>query len=104
MRNRNVLNKTLKQIRGKLTEQWDQIADYDLDNITDKRGELVKQVQKKYGYTRDIAEQTVDFILKKLNLRKSKRNNTLGIVVGILGSLLTMVILGTIVRRSTTIE
>lgn len=99
MMNRNVLHGKWKQIRGKVREQWAQIADHDLDKITGKREQLVGLVQEKYGYTKQKAEQDVDFFLKKLNLHKPNRINAFSIFAGLLGSVLTIVIFRSIARR-----
>ncbi len=99
MTNRNVLHGKWKQIRGKVREHWAQITDHDLDEISGKREQLVGLVQEKYSYTKQKAEQDVDFFLKKLNLRKANRINAFGISAGLIGSLLTIVIFRAIARR-----
>jgi uncharacterized protein YjbJ (UPF0337 family) len=99
MANRNVLQGKWKQIRGKVREQWAQIADHDLDKIMGKREQLVGLVQEKYGYTKDKAEQDVDFFLKKINLRPANGNHTFGILAVFIGSLLTIVVFQVLARR-----
>jgi uncharacterized protein YjbJ (UPF0337 family) len=99
MANRDVLHGKWKQIRGKVREQWAQIADHDLDKIMGKREQLVGLVQEKYGYTKGKAEQDVDFFLKKMNLRAPNGINVIGISAAVLGSLLTIVIFRAVARR-----
>jgi len=99
MTNRDVLHGKWKQIRGKVTEQWGQIADHDLDKITGKREQLVGLVQEKYGYTKQKAEQDVDYFMKHLNLRASNGIIAFSVFAGLLGSLLTIVIFRAIARR-----
>ncbi len=99
MANRNVLQGKWKQIRGKVREQWAHIADHDLDKIIGKREQLVGLVQEKYGYTKDKAEQDVDFFLKKINFRPANGNHTFGILAVFIGSLLTIVIFQMLARR-----
>jgi len=97
--NRDVLQGKWKQIRGRVREQWAQIADHDLDKIMGKREQLVGLVQEKYGYTKQKADQDVDHFLKKMNLRPANGINAIGIAAAILGSLLTIVIFRAIARR-----
>lgn len=99
MTNRDVLHGKWKQIRGKVKEQWAQIADHDLDKIMGKREQLVGLVQEKYGYTKEKAEQDVDFFLKKMNLRAPNGINAISISAAVLGSLLTIVIFRAVARR-----
>ncbi len=99
MANRDVLQGKWKQIRGMVREQWAQIADHDLDKIMGKREQLVGLVQEKYGYTKQKAEQDVDFFQKKMNLRSANGINAISITAAILGSLLTIVIYRAIARR-----
>lgn len=48
-----------KQFRGQVQEQWGKLIDDDLDQIEGKRDQLLGAVQKRYGVTRDEAEQQV---------------------------------------------
>ncbi len=99
MANKDILQGKWKQIRGKVREQWAQIADRDLDKIMGKREQLVGLVQEKYGYTKQKAEQDVDYFLKKMNLRAVSGINAMSISAAIVGSVLTIVIFRAIARR-----
>jgi len=99
MANRDVLHGKWKQIRGKVREQWAQIADHDLDKIVGKREQLVGLVQEKYGYTKGKAEKDVDFFLRKMNLRAPRSTNAIRISAAVVGSLLTLVIFRAVARR-----
>lgn len=99
MANRDVLQGKWKQIRGKVREQWAQIADHDLDKISGKREQLVGLVQEKYGYTKQKAEHDVDYFLKKMNLRAANGINAIGITAAVLGSLLTILIFRALAKR-----
>ena len=99
MTNRDVLHGKWKQIRGKVKEQWAQIADHDLDKIAGKREQLVGLVQEKYGYTKGKAEKDVDFFLTKMNLRAPHRINRFNVSAAVIGSLLTIVIFRAVARR-----
>lgn len=97
--NSHVLQGKWKQIRGKVTEQWANIADHDLDKIMGKRDQLVGLVQEKYGYTKEKAGQDVDFFLKKMNLRPEKSNHAFGVLAVLIGSLLTIAVFGVLASR-----
>jgi len=97
--NPDVLQGKWKQIRGRAAEQWGQIVDHDLDKIFGKREQLVGLMQEKYGYTRDNAEQDVDFILKKMNLRLANNNHITNILAAFIGSLLTIAVFQLLARR-----
>lgn len=99
MTNRHVLNGKWKQIRGRVREHWAQIADRDLDKIMGKREQLVGLIQEKYGYTKQKAEQDVDYFMKKMDLRKTNGINAISISAAVLGSLLSIVIFRAIARR-----
>ena len=97
--NADVLQGKWQQIRGKVREQWAQIADHDLDKIAGKREQLVGLVKEKYGYTKEKAEQDVDYILKKMNLRNANSNHVFGILAVFIGSLLTIAVFQVLARR-----
>jgi uncharacterized protein YjbJ (UPF0337 family) len=97
--NTNMLEGKWKQIRGMITEQWGHITDHDLDKIVGKREQLVGLVQEKYGYTKEKAEQDVDYLLKKMNLRPANNSPIFGLVAILIGSLLTIAIFGAFAKR-----
>jgi uncharacterized protein YjbJ (UPF0337 family) len=97
--NTDVLQGKWKQIRGKVTEQWGHIADHDLDKIMGKREQLVGLMQEKYGYTKEKAEQDVDYFLKRLNLRPANGSHAFGILTVFIGSLLTIAVFQVLARR-----
>lgn len=99
MANKNVLQGKLRKIRGKVKEEWGHIADHDLDKIAGKREQLVGLVLEKYGDTRERAEQEVDFLLRKMNLRPAKDNHAFGILAVLIGSLLTIAVFLALARR-----
>ena len=49
-----------KQFKGKAQQVWGDFTDDELDIIQGKREELVGRLQKKYGYTKERAEQEAD--------------------------------------------
>ncbi len=46
-----------KSIKGKVKEKWGKLTDNDITQINGKREQLVGQLQKKYGYAKDKAEE-----------------------------------------------
>jgi uncharacterized protein YjbJ (UPF0337 family) len=97
--NIEVLQGRWKQIRGRVTEQWGDITDRDLDKIQGKREQLVGLVQEKYGYTKGKAGREVDVFLKKVNLRPASGNHAFGILAVFMGSLLTIAVIQMLARR-----
>ncbi|SDX14639.1 CsbD family protein [Nitrosomonas communis] len=49
-----------KQFKGKVKEQWGELTDDDYDKIAGKRDQLVSNIQKKYGISKEEAEKQVD--------------------------------------------
>ena len=49
-----------KEFKGKAQQVWGDFTDDELDIIQGKREELVGRLQKKYGYTKERAEQEAD--------------------------------------------
>ena len=97
--NRGVLQGKWKQIRGKVREQWGQIADHDLDKIAGKREQLAGLVQEKNGYTKEKAEQSIEYVLKKMNIHTANGNHAFSIAAVFIGALLTIALFGVLARR-----
>ncbi|HTH15434.1 MAG TPA: CsbD family protein, partial [Magnetospirillum sp.] len=47
------------EFRGKVKEQWGELTDDDLDRMAGQRDQLIGQIQKRYGTTREEAERRV---------------------------------------------
>lgn len=58
--NQDILAGNWKQFQGKVKEQWGKLTDDELDQIEGRRDQLVGLLQKKYGYSRDEAEDQYD--------------------------------------------
>lgn len=97
--NRGVLQGKWKQIRGKVREQWGQMADHELDKIAGKREQLAGLVQERNGYTKEKAEQGIDNILKRLNVRPANGTHAFSILAVCLGALLAIALFGALARR-----
>ncbi|AKH37591.1 MULTISPECIES: CsbD family protein [Nitrosomonas] len=48
-----------KQFIGKVKEQWGELTDDECDKIAGKRDQLVGNIQKKYGISKEEAEKQV---------------------------------------------
>lgn len=66
--NRNTVEGSWKQLKGKVKAQWGKLVGSDLEEIEGKRVELSGKVQEGYGITKDAAEQQID----RLEERKGK--------------------------------
>jgi len=55
-----------KQFTGKVKEQWGKLTDDDVARINANREQLEGELQAKYGYAKDKAEQEVDNWCKRL--------------------------------------
>ena len=49
-----------KELKGKVKVQWGELTNDDLDKIEGKRDQLIGSLQKRYGYSRDVAEREAD--------------------------------------------
>ncbi len=47
------------EFKGKVKQQWGELTDDDLDRMAGQRDQLVGQIQKRYGTTREEAERRV---------------------------------------------
>lgn len=97
--NRGVLQGKWKQIRGKVREQWGQMADHDLDKIAGKREQLAGLVQENNGYTKENAEQGIKYVLRKMNIHTANGNHVFSILAVFIGALLTIALFGALARR-----
>ena len=59
MLNRDILEGNWKQLKGRAKQQWGKLTDDELDQIDGSAEELVGLVQKRYGYSREQAEQEI---------------------------------------------
>ena len=52
------------QLKGKIKEQWGNLTDDDLDQISGKREQLIGKIQDRYSVNKDAASKLVDDWLK----------------------------------------
>jgi len=56
----NRVERNLKQMKGKVKEQWGRLTDDDLDVIAGKRDQLGGKIQERYGYDKDRTNKDID--------------------------------------------
>ena len=52
----NILKGKWKEIKGQIKEQWGKLTDDEIAEVEGKQEKLMGLLQKKYGYSRDQAE------------------------------------------------
>lgn len=57
-----------KQMKGKIRQKWADMSDDEYEKIAGKKEELSGWLQKKYGYTKDRADQEADQFSKDLKM------------------------------------
>ena len=55
-----------REAKGKLRSKWGKLTDDDLEQIAGKKDILVGRLQRRYGWKKDQAEQSLDEYLKTL--------------------------------------
>ena len=58
--NNDVIKGEWNLVKGKIKEKWGQLTDDDITQINGKRDQLLGKLQKKYGYTKQNAEEELD--------------------------------------------
>ena len=52
---RKILQNNWIEMRGQISEWWDDLTDEDLDRIDGNPDQLITVLQERYGYTRNLA-------------------------------------------------
>ncbi|HXT68359.1 MAG TPA: CsbD family protein [Vicinamibacterales bacterium] len=65
--NRDTLQGTWNQIKGRAREQWGKLTDDDLDQVQGKAEQLIGKVQERYGVAKDEAGRQVDRWLRDID-------------------------------------
>lgn len=55
--NKEILKGDWNILKGKVREKWGEITEDDLTVISGKKDQLLGSLQKRYGYTKEKAEQ-----------------------------------------------
>jgi uncharacterized protein YjbJ (UPF0337 family) len=63
--NQDIFAGQWRQMRGALKSWWGKLANDDFDRIRGQKDQLIGLVQEKYGYTRDQAQQEVEWRFKE---------------------------------------
>jgi uncharacterized protein YjbJ (UPF0337 family) len=63
--NRDIVEGKLKQLGGKIKEQWGKLTDDEVARAQGDRDQLVGMLQEKYGYTKERAKREVDDFFTK---------------------------------------
>jgi len=58
--NADTLRGQWTQLKGKIREQWGELADDDLDEIQGRSEQLIDRLQQRYGIARDEAQRQFD--------------------------------------------
>lgn len=62
--NRNELQGTWKEVKGKIKQQWGKVTDDELNKINGQYEALCGSLQRHYGYTKEEAEKHVNKFLE----------------------------------------
>lgn len=60
--NSDIFAGKMKQMQGKLREQWGKLTDSDWEEIGGKKDVLIGKLQERYGYAREEAEEAANKI------------------------------------------
>jgi uncharacterized protein YjbJ (UPF0337 family) len=55
--NQDIFEGKWKEMRGQVKEWWGELTDDDLDRVSGKADQIVGLLQKKYGYTKEHAQE-----------------------------------------------
>lgn len=60
MLNKDIIQGHWREAKGKLKQQWGELTDDDLTQLTGTYEELEGLLQKKYGYAKERADKEID--------------------------------------------
>lgn len=63
--NTDIIKGQWKQMKGKVKERWGQLTDDQLNQMDGKKDQIVGEIQKTYGKTREEAEREYNEFMKK---------------------------------------
>lgn len=63
--NAETLKGNWTMLKGKVKEAWGELTDDEITKIEGHYDVLVGEIQKKYGHTKESAEESVNLFLKK---------------------------------------
>jgi uncharacterized protein YjbJ (UPF0337 family) len=63
--NRHIAHGEVKQLKGRIKQQWGRLTDHEIDEIEGNTEILAGKLQERYGWEKDEAERQVkDFSLR----------------------------------------
>lgn len=65
--NKDILKGNWMQIRGQIKETWGKLTDDDLTQIDGNTDKLIGALEKRYGYSKDQAEQELNRFTSRMN-------------------------------------
>lgn len=75
---RKILQNNSIEMRGQISEWWDDLTDEDLDRIDGSPHKLVTVLQERYRYTRNLAFVEVKICMASYDLEDEGRKNRSG--------------------------
>lgn len=66
--NQDIFEGKWKEMRGQVKEWWGELTDDDLDRTMGKKDQLVGLLQKKYGYSKEHAQEEFNQRLESAKL------------------------------------
>lgn len=58
--NKDIFAGKWKEMRGQIRQWWGRLTDDDMNRINGKKDQLVGSLQKRYGYTKERAQQEIN--------------------------------------------
>ena len=65
--NKEMLQGTWTDLKGKLKEKWGKLTDDDLKVIEGKRDQIAGKLQERYGYAKEQAQKELEEFCQKSN-------------------------------------
>jgi uncharacterized protein YjbJ (UPF0337 family) len=72
---RKILQNNWVEMRGQISEWWDELTDKDLDRINGNPDQLITILQERYGYTRSLAFLEVEIRMASYPPEDEERKN-----------------------------
>ena len=72
---RKILQNNWSEMRGQISEWWDDLTDEDLDRIDGNPDQLITVLQERYGYTRNLAFLEVEIRMASYRPENEERKN-----------------------------
>ena len=70
--NSDILKGNWKEMKGKIKETWGDLTDDEIKKVDGNYESLVGTIQKKYGETKERAEESINSFLKKMKEDKPR--------------------------------